>query len=259
VDQLAAPERALADSLLAAGLDNEALFTLAGPLKPMSGITTLRLSTARTAAVREGDRAATDPAAPDLARMARYQETANALRCGPVRFLVVPFRAVQEGVRVVQISVVDEELLARILRRDLTFWGQWGFVPGSDAAVVATMIEGEGPYDRFRGYGYLFGYPEHAVHFFVEAARKGDERGELVERDFFQIPVHTADKGHFVYAVPKGYAPADVDEQLRADAARLLADYRERRPRYTNPDGTLRAVELLRDWYAERPDRIKGR
>jgi hypothetical protein len=93
--------------------------------------------------------------------------------------------------------------------------------------------------------------PAHAVTFFVEAAREGDARGALVPRDFFQIPVHSRADGRFVWAVPQGHVPLEVDLAIRAEAARVLADYRARRPRYTNADGSVRAVELRRDWYAE--------
>ena len=219
VEALPADERALADTLLARGLDNEAFYTLAGPLKPISSLTLLRLQVARPAAVPEGSRAATDSAAPELARMRRYQRVANALSCGPVRVLAVPYR-LADSARNVQLSVVHRALLDRVLARDQAFWGQWGLVPGSDPGVVLVVTEFERPYDRFRGYGYLFGYPEHAVHFFVEAARLGDAEKRLVPRDFFQIPVHSRETGRFTYAVPRGYLPAEVDERIRADASR---------------------------------------
>lgn len=251
VDGLGPADRALADTLLAAALDNEGLYTLAGPLKPMSSVTTVELRTARRAAVPEGSRAVADSASAGLRRVERYLRVADRLACGTVRMVTVPYRIARDSVRLVQVNVVDRALLDRMLARDLAFWGQWGLVPGSDPAVVATVVEYERPLDRFRGYGYLFGYPEHAVAFFVEAAREGEARGELVPRDFFQIPVHSRETGRFTYAVPEGYAPQAVDEALRAEATRILADYRARRPRYVNPDGTLRAVELLRDWYAE--------
>jgi hypothetical protein len=256
VESLAAEERAMADSLLAAGLDNEPLFTLAGTLKPMSSIPLIQLGTARIDTVPEGSREVADPDSPDLDRIERYQRVANSLSCGPVRMVVAPFRMTQDTVRRLQVNFLHRGLLDAEIARNATFWGQWGFVPGTDPAVVVTVVEYERPYDRFRGYGYLFGYPEHAVTFFVEAAREGDARGELVPREFIQIPVHSRPDARFVYAVPPGHVPTEADLAIRAEAARVLEEYRARRPRYENADGTLRAVELLRDWYAER---IAGR
>jgi hypothetical protein len=252
VESLPAADRAMADSLLAAGLDNEPLFTLVGALKPMSSIPLIQLGTARTDRIAEGSRNVADPSTPDLQRMQRYQRVANALTCGPIRMVVAPYRITQDTVRRLQVNFVHRGLLDAELEHNAAFWGQWGFVPGTDPAVVVTVVEFERPYDRFRGYGYLFGYPEHAVTFFVEAAREGDARGELVPRDFFQIPVHSRPDARFVYAVPRGHVPNEIDLAIRAEAARVLEEYRARRPRYENPDGTLRAVELLRDWRAER-------
>lgn len=251
VETLQADERALADTLLARGLDNEPLFTLVEVLKPMSSIPLVELGTARPDTVPAGSRGVADPDGEDLKRMQRYQRVANALRCGPIRTVMVPYRITQDSVRRLQVNFVHRELLDAELARNAAFWGQWGFVPGSDPGVIVAVIEYEQPYDRFRGYGYLFGYPEHAVTFFVEAAREGDARGELVARDFFQIPVYSRPDARFTYAVPPGHVPNEADLALRAEAARVLEEYRSRRPRYQNPDGSLRAVELLRDWYAE--------
>jgi hypothetical protein len=254
VESLAAEERAMADSLLAAGLDNEPLFTLVGTLKPMSSIPFVQIGTARSDTVPEGSREVADPESPDLEWIERYQHVANTLTCGPVRMVVAPYRMTQDTVRRLQANFVHRRLLDAELVRNASFWGQWGFVPGTDPAVVVTVVEYERPYDRFRGYGYLFGYPEHAVTFFVEAAREGDARGEFVSREFFQIPVHSRPDARFVYAVPPGHVPTEADIAIRDEAGRILEDYRSRRPRFENADGTLRAVELLRDWYVERGD-----
>lgn len=255
VESLPPADRALADTLLTQGLDNEALFTLAGHLKPISSVPLIQTATAKRPGVPDGAREVADPASPDLERVARYQRVANALTCGPIRMVIAPYRMVQDTVRRLQVVFVHSGLLDAELTRNAAFWGQWGFVPGSDPAVVINTVEFETSYDRFRGYGYLFGYPEHAVTFFVEAAREGDARGELVARDFFQIPVHSRPDARFVYAVPKGHEPLPVDLAIRDEAARVLADYRARRPRFENADGTLRAVELLRAWYAEQQHR----
>lgn len=250
-DPLARADQLLADSLLTEALDNEGLYTLVGSLKPMSSVAALRLRTARPDSSPSGVRATTDSASPDLARMARYQRVASALHCGAIEMLVVPFRATQGGVRNVEIVVVNRALLDRALARDQAFWGQFGFVPGSDPAVVVTATEFGEKLDRFRAYGYLFGYPEHAVTFFVEADRQSNATREFVKREFVAIPVHSRVDGRFTYAVPVGHPLGEADLALRTRAAEVLAEYRRRRPRFVNPDGSLRALELLREWYAE--------
>jgi hypothetical protein len=257
-EHLSAEQRSRADSILAAGLDNEALFTLlasAGsgndplPLKPMSSLDGRRLPVARPDSVPAGAWAGVSPDHPELQALEEDQAILRALQCGPLQVVMTPFRITREGIRNLQIVVVHTDRLDQDLRDRASFWGQWGFVPGVDPATLVTVVEFEEAGDRFRGYGYLFGYPDHAVDFFVEAAGHQARTGDFVERDFFQIPVHSRETGRFVYAVPKGHVPLPEDEAILAEAARTLARYRELRPAFTNADGTLRAVELLRALY----------
>jgi len=257
VEGLGPEQRALADSILASGLDNEALFTLAAdperglPLKPMSSLTQRQVALARHPDTPSGAREATDPAHPELDSLRGLQEVVRSLECGPVRAVLLPFRATQDSTRSVQVVFIHQGRLDDVLSRDAAFWGQWGLVPGADPATVVTVVEYEDSGARFRGYGYLFGYPEHAVTFFTEAAAEMARTGDFVERDFFQIPVHSRESGRFVYAVPKGHEPLAEDLAIRAEAARVLEAYRARRSAFVNPDRTLRAVHLLRAWYAE--------
>lgn len=134
-----------------------------------------------------------------------------------------------------------------VIVRDQAFWAQWGFVPNTNPAVILTANEFEERLDRYRGYGYLFGYPEHAITFFVEAARTEDSTKQFVERDFFQIPVFSSQTGHFTYAIPKGYTPTEVDSALYRRATATLQRYKAVRPHFISQDGRLNASELLRE------------
>jgi len=101
---------------------------------------------------------------------------------------------------------------------------------------------------RFRAYGHLFGFPEHAIDFFVQAAEDEEKTGKFVERDFFQIPTFDRLTGGYVYAVPKGYKPAAVDLDLRAKAADILASYQKRRGQFIGK-GKAGPAALLRSWF----------
>ncbi len=238
-------ENRLADSLLAVGLDNEALYTLFAPLKPISTVAQFSLNIPSPDST--GKRDVISPNAPDLARMRQFQRIANALQSERVMLLLIPFRRTEKGKRFFQLVAVDKPLLARYIARDQAFWGQWGFTAESNLATVLTVTEFEEKLERYRGYGYLFGYPEHAVTFFVEAARSQDSTGVFVKRDFFQIPVYSGKEGHFVYAVPKGYAPTESDSVIYRTAVDALERYKLIRTNYLNADGRLRAIDLLRD------------
>ena len=86
--------------------------------------------------------------------------------------------------------------------KDRHLFGQWGFTANANSATVLSVVEYENKNDRYRAYGYLFGYPEHAVDFFVEASITEEETGEFVKRNFFTIPVEAGNSGDFTYAVP---------------------------------------------------------
>jgi hypothetical protein len=92
----------------------------------------------------------------------------------------------------------------------------------------------------------LFGYPEYAVDFFVEAGLHQRSTGEFIERDFRQIPTFTSRSGRFVYAVPKLSRPGPEDVALERRATHLLGEYRRRRP--TDKEAPPNPIELLRDW-----------
>ncbi|MEO0557192.1 MAG: hypothetical protein AAF170_03300 [Bacteroidota bacterium] len=249
---LAPDERVTADSILAVGLDHEGLYTLAEGLKPISTLIQESFPMARPDSIPAGIR----DAAPDgfervSARAARLHRIAAALQCGPVETVVIPFARAHEGNRTLHVAAVDRDRLDTVLARDARFWAALGLTPGTDPALVVSVVEHAQPYDRWRGYGYLFGYPEAAVTFFVEAGREADSTGQFVERDFLHAPVHASPTGHFTWAVPKGHTPTP-DDALRLDAAAdLLARYRQRRDAYLRPDSTVRAVDLLRDWARE--------
>ena len=255
VSHLSDGEQVLANELMEEALDYQALYTLVGEIKPMSTLRQKRFFVARPDTVPAGSRAVvtTDTARASHEDAARLQRVAEALHCGSIETVVVPFRSTRSGIRTVQALLINRRGLDHVVERDLAFWGQWAFAPGVSPGVVTTTVEYEDSFDRFRGYGYLFGYPEHAVTFFVEAAQESDSTGVFVERDFFHIPTHQAQTNRFTYAVPEGYTPAAPDSAIYQAALDVLADYRDRRHAYVASDSTLHALELIRDWYREAP------
>ena len=240
----------LLDSILQEGLDNEALYTLAARIKPMSSVVSFAYPIANTDTVAKRVADIVDPVRdrPYLDSLQRIQQALNALEIPDIKLVLSPFRATYSGKRILQVNAIRISLLDSVLKAEERFFGQFGLVPGADPAVVVNTIEYEDKYERLRGYGYLFGYPPYAVDFFVEAFHRSDTSGKHVERDFFQIPVHTRDDGHFVYAIPKGHQPAsDLDSALYRRAVNVLESYRAARMEYLNGDSTLRAVQLLQD------------
>jgi hypothetical protein len=246
-----AQSAALLDSLLHFGLDRAAVFTILGTGKPMSSVISF------TYPIANGDSARRTSA--DILNRAEHgrfldelrtvQGLMNRLDFPDLRFIVVPYQEAQDGKRIVQVSAVRISALDSLLRKQERFFGQFGLVPGADPNVVASVIENAGVYERYRGYGYLFGYPDHAVDFFVDASLALNTSGTFVSRAFFNIPVHAGKEGYFVYANPADYAPSAVDSAIYYRAQDVLSRYETLRSRYLNADSTLQAFRLLREFF----------
>jgi len=239
-------DKALADSILAYALDHEALFTLADTLKPISSVKFLRFTVAKDSTMSDGDAAVTKGDSL-LQKIERYQKVCAALSTGDWQFVLMPFNRTEKNVRNMEIYVVRRSKFRRELAKHPAFWGQWGFTPTADPSVVLPVIEFETKLDRNRAYGYLFGYPDYAVDFFVESskAQERDTAHKLVPRDFFAIPVYAGNKGYFTYAMPKGHEPSQTDSALHQKATITLERYKAIRDKYKTPTG-IQASKLWR-------------
>ncbi|EIM74105.1 putative lipoprotein [Nitritalea halalkaliphila LW7] len=209
-----------ADSLAKQTLQNEGLFTVFGGVKPISTVQHISFAIdTLTGKLLDEEEAA--------ARMRAIQDSFRFLADEQVGFVLIPFRAVYGKSRGFELLVFHRQALENRIAAQRDFFLKRGVFPDSPAEQLLTLYEFEEKFDRFRAYGYFFGYPDAAVDFFVEAARHQEETGDFVTRDFFQIPVASAKEGHFVYAIPKDSEPSAEDLALRARAAQLLSRYEE--------------------------------
>lgn len=245
---LSAADRVDAERLLLNFGDREGLYTLAGGLKPMS-------SDVGDLQVRIGpdiDRAA-------LAQLDRQRRLASHLSCGDLGMFVEVFTATQRRrdsseVRASSLVVFHRRALRAVIERHADFFATLGVTPATDPREVVAAVENAPRAPRWRGYGYLFGYPDAAVNFFVDAGIEGDRTGTLVPRDFRRVETvarFASGSGDslstFVYAVPKGAPVSDDERQLQERAARILAQYRAARARHIRADSSG-AAALWREW-----------
>jgi hypothetical protein len=261
-ETLSAEEQAQADTLLAQALDHEALYSLMGNLKPMSSIGfSLSYPLGKDSTQQDGQQAIVatqvDSIQMALAELKSWNRILDALSFDNYQFILVPFKQVWKGKRNLQILLCRTDLLDSLLVAQAPFFAQWGFVPGTAPEVLLTAIEFEERNDRYRAYGYLFGYPQHAVDFFVEASREEQKTGEFVKRSFFHIPVHARERGHFTYALPKNLQPLSQDSTTYYQAVDILERYRQIRPQFTNTQGELSAVALYRQWWLRKQKAMK--
>ncbi len=215
--------------------DQEALYTLAGGLKPMSS------------GLWQGSFEVEDP---DLTELRDVRRALGHLRNDVWYADVQIFDKANDGERAAQAFVVHRESLANMIERHQSFWNPWGITPCTHPSEIIAVVDRMPRADRWRGYGHLFGYPNDAVEFFVEAglaAEDGREIGPGKDREFIAIPTYAADSGRFTYAVPLGHVPTSADRSLAERAALVLAAYEERRPRMHDVDDTVEALRQLNE------------
>jgi hypothetical protein len=237
---LDARTRATAESLLRSASDGEGLYTLAGGLKPVSS----DLGGVSITVWPDSDRVALDS-------LQRLRLAARALRCADLEAYVLEYAATytrpdSTRYRMADTYLVHRASLEREIQRHRPFWDSLGVTSESPSAAVIERVERAPRAQRWRGYGYLFGYPEAAVDFFVESGEQQARGGAFVRRDFRRIETfqkssardgEPATLSSFVYAVPLGAAESDADRELRDAAAPIYREYVARRARYLAAGG----------------------
>ncbi len=233
--QMSSSEKKLADSLMLTALDNEAMYTLLDTLKPMSSVKMFRLP---LLSINETQK---DSA---INTLNEIQSIVNKMSVGDFLFVLNPFERLDSIYRNVEIYVFRKSRLQNLLTSQSKFYNAWGIASSANPATVLAITEHQNKYDRWRSYGYLFGYPNYAVDFFVEAGKSQDSTKEFVKRDFFHIPVHSSTTGHFTYAIPKGNVPTMEDSMLYKKAIITLGKYKNIRKKYTH-NGQTKAFKLF--------------
>jgi hypothetical protein len=231
--QFSPAEKTLADSLLLSAMDHEALYTLLDTLKPMSSVKMFRLPIFSTQASQR------DSA---LQVMQSLQKLVNALHLPDVEFVLNPFERRDSIYKNMEVYAFRKSRLQSLLREQSSFYAGLGLTQGALPASVLAITEYENKYTRWRSYGYLFGYPAHAVDFFVAAGQQQDSTGQFVKRDFFHLPVYVGRSGYFTYAVPKGYVPQAVDSTIYTKAKATLDRYQPIRQNNANPVRILKKL-----------------
>lgn len=277
-ERLAPAERKKAEDLLLKALDSEALYTIAGGLKPMSsGFQSFQVAVREPRGVSEAEAAALLEKYPgeesrknlsdDEKRKIRaaeaflkrkntlreIEETRRILalwRCGEDSFFadVQHFHRTFEGNRFAEAVVFNKKSLREALSKRQDFFSRWAITPASHPLQVLYAVEtDETGGGRFGGYGYLFGYPDYAVSFFVAAGAEEELTGKFVERDFYSIETFSRPTNGFVWAVPKNHAENEIDRAVKQKAAQIFNEYKRRRAEYIG-EGKRGVVEMMRDW-----------
>ncbi|HRR09408.1 MAG TPA: hypothetical protein PLO56_12020 [Rhodothermales bacterium] len=226
-------EQKVAQRILLHGLDHEALYTLATDLKPMSTIHDFSYHT--------------DSLQAAIPQLTLWANIGAKLSCNGKKVVLMPFKNEFDGRKYLELLALDIKRVQKEIRRHPLFWAKLGITETTPVELVPLLVESAAKYDRWRGFGYLFGYPDYAVDFFVQAGQEQDSTKQFVKRDFFQIPVFAADKGHFTYAMPKGHTPDATDSTRYIAAKNILGRYRLQRMKHLRPanDNASQLLSIL--------------
>ncbi|MGQ0540655.1 MAG: hypothetical protein ACT4O9_02245 [Blastocatellia bacterium] len=247
LERLPAEKRAKANDLLLKALDSEALYTIVGGLKPMSsGFANFQIE------VRPPrDEKKRAERRQKLADINETREILAQFKCGDEIFADVQhFAKTFDGKRFSEALVFHRPSLAAMIKTRSDFFDRWAITEKSHPLQVLFAIEYDETGARFGGYGYLFGYPEYAIRYFVQAADEEEFSGKFVERDFYSIPTFASASNRFVYAVPKGHKEKPEDRELKEKALKTFEEYKLKREQYVG-DGKKGVVELLRVWLCD--------
>jgi hypothetical protein len=252
-EQLTAMDKQLADSIVALALDQEGIYTILGRIKPVSSIGySLKYPLAKDSTMVEGSHEVVNLKVDSIRQFVQEIEQLHRiterLSSEELTFLLIPFRETYDKNRHLQLLVCRQDLIDSTLAVHQPFFAQWGFTPGTDPGTLITALEFEEMADRYRAYGYLFGYPKYAVDFFVEAFLISEQGGEFVKRDFFHIPVFEREQGRFTYAIPKDHKPDHTDSLIYHRSIKVLERYKESRSEFIN-DEKMDINAFLKYWF----------
>ncbi len=236
VESLPESSRSLSKSLLLDALDSEALYTIVGGLKPVSeGFFDTWFQVEPT----------------DASKLAEVRAAVSAWQCGNhFETGVLPFQSLRRGKRFAAAWIASRPALAQKISEQPAYFGSLGIAKDISAEAVLLRIEGaDRMAERWRGFGLVFGYPQRAIDFFVQAGVHHADTGEFIERDFRNYPTHARAAGSFVYAVPMLDTESEDEKLLRRKVEAILTFYRSLREKYIVDDNPARITELIRDCF----------
>lgn len=217
-------------------LDSEALYTLTGGLKPVSeGFWRTRFS----------EEECQSPLVLDTRRTLKTLPLDPAFEVG-----VMVFARADGPWRYASAFVAHRPSMQALIRRRSDIFAPLGITEESPAWEVLERVDQASNSQRWRGSGLLFGYPDYAVEFFVQAGEEMERTQEFVEREFVNLPTFASERGRFVYAVPLGHVLRQEDHDLRHQVDIIFNHYLACRRAFISEEeeATQDALSLLADW-----------
>lgn len=158
------------------------------------------------------------------------------------------FKSIYDGTQQMDIYVFNIPRMAKTIIEHSSLFAAIEVSSSSSALDVVRNVNRADRATVHRCNGLLFGYPEDAVGFFVDAEKHMQATGERVERDFVSLPTFLGDH-YYSYVVPKGAGRSNADRILAARVQPVFDEYLKRRARHIRDDSGAGALSLVREWF----------
>lgn len=212
-------------------LDSSALYTLIGGLKPMSGFMASfirhRISLPRFHEFRSLRRS--------LQAIELERQILAALFPGPELFATVHSSPDSEHFRSDRTFafglLAHRASLSAAVTRHQAFFAPYLITPSSHPLEVMLAAVNDTSPSSARAIGYLMGYPDYAIDFWLESRARERATGRKIPRAHVFVPTYSK-RSNFAWAVPKGHRTCPEDQAILDRAATIFDAYRLRRQHY---------------------------
>lgn len=254
-----------ANLLLSEMLDGVGLFTILGDFKPMSSIKLKSLSY-----LYQLPQNATDAEERRRLIIKKVEELSPLLRemsGGPLYFSFAPIipnipvpNANYKAMIMPELLIFRKDITKKTILRYDSFFQSIGINSSkdfiADLEVFLFKKDAANENNRTRAFGYLFGYPDYAIDFYINASNKKtvNKQKPIIttsknDRNFVRIPVYG--KGNnYSYAIPKNNKPKSEDVEIMNRANSTLEKYKQRKEEMQN--SPFNAILFIKNWYDEK-------
>jgi hypothetical protein len=255
------------NQILGEMLDGVGLYTILADIKPISTVEIKYFSAFTNGSLPSDTLGANRYQKIVLDKIAHYTKILNEMsdELFYFQFMSPDYSYVVSSVGTIKITVMPEVL---ILRKDLTrkkIRDKASFFNSIKIDTSFNIIEklkdkifdNNTAYSNIslpnieRAYGYLYGYPDYAVDFFVNAGYNSTNEKDRKDVD---IPVY-GQRNNFTYVIPIEKTLSEEDHKIIMDAKIILEKYKNKRPKYIITNG-IDAITLIQDWYKENAKKL---
>lgn len=211
-----------AQALVTRFAESEGLYTLIDGVKPISS-GTYQLQRP----IADANSAVADS-------LRRLDALATDLSCAELQFFLHRYAQRDGDRQTVEMFVANRDAVRRTIVRYAPLFASIDVDTLTTPDSVVARVDRAERALRWRAFGYLFGFPDEAVDFFVAAGLHEDSTRQFVARDFRRIETYRklpereggpATISTFVYAVAKGAAETTADQRLRQAAEFIQRQY----------------------------------